>query len=72
MALMEGIIDYAKDDSIAVQKQEKHITVKSVQRRLRHTTAGWILLVKWCDGSESWAVLANLKESHPVESAEFA
>ena len=35
MALMEGIIDYAKDNSITVQKQDKHITVKSGQRRLR-------------------------------------
>ena len=35
MALMEGIIDYTKDDSITVQEQDKYITVESGQRRLR-------------------------------------
>ena len=33
---------------------------------------GWKLLVKWKDGSESWIKLSDLKESHPVEVAEFA
>ena len=33
---------------------------------------GWKLLVKWRDQSESWVKLAELKESHPVETAEFA
>ena len=36
------------------------------------TTAGWKLLVKWRDQSESWVKLSDLKESHPVETAEFA
>ena len=33
---------------------------------------GWKLLVKWRDQSESWIKLSELKESHPVETAEFA
>ena len=71
MTLMEGIIDYQKDDSIMVAKQEKYITIKSRQRRLRRTTSGWHLLIKWRDGTESWVTLADMKESHPVETAKF-
>ena len=33
--------------------------------------AGWKLLVKWRDQSESWVKLSELKESHPVETTEF-
>ena len=53
LALMEGIIDYKHDDSIAIPKADKYITTGRGQRRLRKTTAGWMLLVKWKDQSES-------------------
>ena len=36
------------------------------------TTKGWRLCVKWKDGSTSWEKLSNLKESNPVEVAEYA
>ena len=72
LSLMEGIIDYKRDDSVAISKMDKYITTSRGQRRLRKTTAGWKLLVKWRDQSESWVKLSELKESHPVESAEFA
>ena len=69
MTLMEGIINYQKDDSIAVAKQDKYIAIKSRERRLRRTTSRWHLLIKWRDGMESWVTLTDMKESHPVETA---
>ena len=36
------------------------------------TTQGWELLVQWKDGSVSWEKLKDLKESNPVEVAEYA
>ena len=72
LSLMEGIIDYKRDDSVAISKMDKYITNSRGHRRLRKTTAGWKLLVKWRDQSESWVKLSELKESHPVETAEFA
>ena len=72
LTLMEAIIDYHKDESEAVSKEDKCVVTRSGQRRLRKTTKGWKLLVKWKDGSESWMKLADLKEAHPVEVAEFA
>ena len=72
LSLMEGIIDYKCDDSVAIPKTDKYITTSRGQRRLRKTTAGWKLWVKWRDQSESWVKLSELKESHSVETAEFA
>ena len=53
LSLMEGIIDSRRDDSVAIPKTDKYITTSRGQRRLRKTTAGWKLLVKWRDQSES-------------------
>ena len=36
------------------------------------TTAGWKICYHWKDDSTSWEKLSNLKESHPVQTAEFA
>jgi hypothetical protein len=70
--LMAGIVDYQKDEATAVPKSEKWVVTKRGNRRLRRSTAGWKLLVQWKDGSETWVPLKDMKESHPVETAEFA
>ena len=72
MTVMEGIIDHKMDASAAVHKSDKYITTRSGHRKLRKTTSGWKLLVLWKDGSESWIYLKDLKESHPVEVAEYS
>ena len=36
------------------------------------TTKGWEIYVKWKDQSTSWVLLKDLKESNPVELAEYA
>ena len=53
LTMMEVITDYRKDDAIAVPKIDKYLTTTSGQKRLRKATVGWLLLVKWADGSES-------------------
>jgi hypothetical protein len=57
---------------MAVPIKDKYSTMRSGQRRLRKTTQGWSLLVNWKDGSESWVKPAELKDSYPIEQAEFA
>ena len=69
--LLKSILDYSMD-STAVPMSDKYVTTKSGQKRLRQTTAGWKLLVQWRDGSEQWVPLKLLKESNPIEVAEFA
>jgi hypothetical protein len=37
-----------------------------------HTTQGWCFLVSWKDGSTSYVSLREMKNSYPVETAEYA
>jgi hypothetical protein len=72
ITMMEGIIDYKKDPAVAVSKSDMYVVTRRGQKRMRKTTQGWKLLVKWADGSETWIPLKDMKESHPVDAAEFA
>ena len=70
--IMEAIIDHKKDESTAISKEDMYVVTRRGQRKLRKTTCGWKLLIKWKDETESWVPLKDLKESHPVEVAEYA
>ena len=72
LSLMDSIIDHQRDLSQAIPTEDKHITMKSRQKRLRKTTKGWKLLIKWKNKSKVWINLADMKEVHPVETAEYA
>jgi hypothetical protein len=68
---MHEITDHKKDGT-AVSKDDGFIATKSGRTRPRQTTRGWKLLVSWKDGTSSWIALKDLKESNPVEVAEYA
>ena len=68
--LLDSIIDHRSDQS-AVKDHDKYIIVNGRQY-LRKTTVGWKLCVQWKDGSTSWERLADLKESNPIEVAEYS
>ena len=70
--LMEAIVDHRRDDEKALQHHDKYVQTKNGRCHLRKTMKGWELLIKWKDKSESWIKLADMKESHPVEVAEYA
>ena len=71
--LMEAIVDLRKDDKKALQHHDNYVQTKNGRRHLRKTRKGWeLLLIKWKDKSESWIKLADMKESHPIEVAEYA
>ena len=70
--MLDAIIDYDKDESLAVPMNEKFIVTKSGTRRRRQSTVGWKLLVLWKNGKEEWMPLSILKETLPLEVAEFA
>ncbi|HSN67417.1 MAG TPA: reverse transcriptase domain-containing protein, partial [Fusibacter sp.] len=69
-ALLEAIIDH-KTDGNAIQKADGFTSGPGNKHR-KKTTAGWHLCVEWKDGSTSWQRLADLKESYPVQVAEYA
>ena len=69
-SMVDSIVDYYRDDT-AISIKNKYVCTKSGQRRLRKTTAGWKLLVRYRDGREEWAPLRLLKEVYPIQVAEF-
>jgi hypothetical protein len=68
--LLSGIVDHRKDQS-ALDREDVYIKHGS-NRQLKMTTKGWKLCVEWKDSSTSWERLADLKESNPVELADYA
>ena len=68
---MSEIIDH-KSNGTAVSKDDGFEVTNQGHRRPRRTTRGWKLLVSWKDGSTTWVPLKDLKESHPVQVAEYA
>ena len=69
---MDGVIDYERDNAIVIPRSDAYVVTRRGRKRHRRTTVGWKLLVKWSDGSETWVPLKDMKESHPVEVADFA
>ena len=67
--LLDSIVDH-RTDGTAVKFADRFVTVGN-KKHLRKTTTGWFLCVQWKDGTMSWERLADLKESYPIEVAEY-
>eukprot|EP00804_Cyclotella_cryptica_P029418 CCRYP_013348-RA/>CCRYP_013348-RA protein AED:0.42 eAED:0.42 QI:0/0/0/1/0/0.5/2/0/176 len=67
--LLDAIVDYRKDPSAAVAGTTRF---RSSMKIVKRSTRGWELCCEWKDGSTSWQKLSDLKESHPLQVAEFA
>ena len=69
---------YTQSDLDDCQRNKKGISLTDQQITLpgrsgtHKTTAGWQICCQWKDCSTSWEKLSKLKESHPVQTAEFA
>jgi len=72
LTMIKGIIDHKMDAATAVPKADGYVTTSRGNKRLCKTTKGWKLLVEWANDTETWIPLKDLKESNPVEVAEFA
>jgi len=68
--LLEAIIDHKKDGN-AVAGANRYIYNRG-RRYHKKTTAGWWLCCLWKGGYTSWEKLSDLKESYPVQVAEYA
>ena len=69
--LLDKIIDYCTTGK-EVKQQDAFITTRTGTKRRHETTIGWELLVQWKDGSTNWITLKDLKESYPVQVAEYS
>ena len=67
---LDGIVDH-KMTKDAITEEDSTFVYKG-KTYPRRTTKGWELCVLWKDGSTSWEPLSDLKESYPVDVAEYA
>ena len=70
--LMLGeIIDHRVLEDIIPIYKGTYETKQGVTRRIQ-TTRGWEIFVEWKDGSTNWVALNDIKDSYPVQLAEYA
>ena len=69
--LLNEISDHRKDET-ALTKENGYVIGRGGNRHCKRTTKGWKLLVEWKDKSTQWVPLKDLKQSNPVQLAEYA
>jgi len=69
--LLDEIVDHRRTDT-AIKLADQKVVRANGRTYLRRSTIGWQLGCQWKDGFSSWVNLADLKESHPIEVAEYA
>jgi Reverse transcriptase (RNA-dependent DNA polymerase) len=69
--LLDDIADH-RSDGTALRIENGFTVSKNGNRVPKQTTRGWSLLVNWKDGSSDWVKLKDLKDSYPVQIAEYA
>jgi hypothetical protein len=68
--LLQEICDHKKSSS-AIPIENGYVLSGSTKKPVV-TTKGWKLKIQWQDGSFDWLPLSQLKESNPIEVAEYA
>ena len=68
---MKGIVDHqVLENAVPIERgfyEDSH----GIKRRVI-TTKGWNIKVEWSDGTTSWVPLSLVKESNPLETAQYA
>ena len=68
---LSGICDHKSDENAVKMKNGWFVRPSGARKRVI-TTKGWWLKVEWKDGTTTWAPLNEIKESNPIEAAEYA
>ena len=69
--LIDEIVDH-RTTSEALTTAESLVNGPNGVPTRKKTTKGWELYVSWRDGSGNWVSLKDLKDSYPVQLAEYA
>ena len=69
--LLADIVDHRSMDN-AIKLANQKVVRADGRIYLRRLTVGWHLCCQWIDVSTSWESLKDLKNSHPLETAEYA
>jgi hypothetical protein len=68
--LLDCLVDFDKSLT-TISLADQNILVKGCPSKC-HNMHGWKICCQWKDGSTTWESLKVLKESHPLEMAEYA
>ena len=71
LQVMREIVDHEKSNEALVDDDNAYYSTKS-GRKPKRTTKGWKFLVEWKDGLTSWVPLVDMKESYPIQVADYA
>ena len=69
--ILDAIVGYRRTNK-AVTMKNAFITSKNGVKRRKETTKGYQICVQWKDGSTTWNTMKDIKDSYPVQLAEFA
>ena len=69
--ILDDIVDHRSTDN-AIKFNDQKVVRADGRTYVRQLTFGWQLCCQWIDGSTYWESLNDLKNSHPVETAEHA
>jgi hypothetical protein len=69
-SLLYEIVDH-KSSREATKMANKYLLTKTGTKQMHQTTQGWKFLVQWVNGTRQWIDLKILKESNPVQVAEY-
>ena len=61
-----------KSDGRAFPKSEAFTVSRNGKRACKQTTKGWYLEVQWKNGTNSWVPLMEMRESHLIQTIEYA
>ena len=68
---MDEILDHRKNENAISKRDGWYQTSEGSSKRVI-TTKGWDIKVQWKDGTSNWIPLKDIKESNPLEVAEYA
>ena len=69
--LFEDIIDH-RTDGTEIKEEDAFIHMANGNKRRRETTKVWEVCIQWKDGSWTWNQIKDVKESYPIQLAEYA
>ena len=68
--ILDSLIDFCRSTNALCYYDQK-VTANG-RTHYRRSTSGWHLCCQWKECSTSWCKLSDLKESHPIETAEYS
>jgi hypothetical protein len=69
--LFYDIIDHRTTDEL-LTGDDAYDVLPNGTKRIKPTTRGWQILIQWNDGSTDWTEMRDVKDSYPIQLADYA